>query len=166
MDADEIMNVIKRYAFFSFVAFLAVLPGCWSGSSTQEKTKIKGLVVINVLDKAEYDDCHIRGSMNVPFVQIKEYAQDSLEKDADIVLYCSNYMCSSSGFARKQLIELGFQHVTVYEGGTAEWFQKGYPVDGPALQPYLQKVMQAPPAQPYVIDAVELKKKIDARDAR
>ncbi len=160
------MNVMKRSAFFSVIAFLVALPGCWSGSVSQEQSTLKGLVVVNVLDKAMFDDCHIRGSINVPFEQVKEYAQEHIDKNAEVVLYCSNYMCSSSGFARKQLIDLGFQHVLVYEGGTAEWFQRGYPVDGPSREPYLQRELQAPPAQPYVIEAADLQKRIDARDAR
>lgn len=160
------MKILKRSAFLASVMFLFVLPACWSWGSKQEQAKLTGLVVANVLDKASYDDCHIRGSIHIPFEQVKEYAQEHIDKNAEIVLYCSNYMCSSSGYARQQLLDMGFKNVLVYEGGTAEWFQQGYPVDGPAQQPYLQRVMQAPPAQPYVIDAQTLKKKIEARDAR
>jgi rhodanese-related sulfurtransferase len=158
-----VVNMMKRCAVLPVLALLFVLPGCWFGG--KEQAKLQGLVVINVLDKAVYDDCHIRGSINVPFEQIKDYAQEHINKDAEIVLYCSNYMCSASGYARQQLVNTGFHNVFVYEGGTAEWFQRGYPLDGPARQPYLQRVMQAPPAQTYVLDAQTLKQKIEARDA-
>lgn len=158
------MVTIKKWSLAA-LAFLMILPGCFSGNKTHNK--LGGLVVINVLDKASYDDCHIRGSIHVPFEDVVAFAHENIEKTADIVVYCSNYMCSASGVAQKQLSEQGFEHVAAYEGGTAEWFQRGYPVDGPAKEPYLQRVMQAPPALPaHAIDAEALKQKLDARDVQ
>ena len=43
-----------------------------SGCVSSEKKEIDApkLLVINVLDKALYDDCHITGSIHVPFDQV------------------------------------------------------------------------------------------------
>ena len=145
------------------ILFLVFLPACWPFTKKQEAVeKQKGLVVINVLSKKMYDDCHIVGSISVPFEQVEQYVQDTIDKDAEIVFYCSNYMCSASGFSRKKLMDLGFKNVLVYEGGTAEWAQLGYPVTGPCKLSYLKKKMEIPDGlEPGVIIAQDLKKKME-----
>ncbi len=127
---------MKAQLFVVFmVSVLVVLPSCWD-RQTQEKKS--GLVVINVLDKELYEDCHIKGSINVPFESIGQCV-DLINKNAEIVVYCSNYMCATSDYASKKLQELGFRRVRVYEGGTAEWYQKGFPIEGPSKSFYLTK---------------------------
>ncbi len=133
------MKYIKQVTYLNFI-FLGslLLSGC--GYTPDKK---KGLVVINVLDKTLYDDCHIKGSICVPFEDVIEYAQNNIDKNADIVLYCSNYHCSASGQACKQLKKLGFNNVSAYEGGTAEWYQQGLPVEGPSTKRYLKQKIAA-----------------------
>lgn len=108
-------------------------------TENKEENKLRsGLVVINVLDKKLFDDCHIKGSINIPVEEIAK-SEQSIDKNAEIVLYCSNYLCSSSEYAARKLKALGFANVAVYSGGTAEWFQKGLPVEGPHQSAYLTK---------------------------
>ncbi len=123
------------YSIAALIGIMVLLPGCWEKPCEEKKA---GLVVINVLDKDLYEDCHIKGSINVPFEMIEEYAQQ-LDKNSEIVLYCSNYQCATSEFAAQKLRQQGFAKVSVYEGGTAEWYQLGLPVDGPHTQTYLSK---------------------------
>lgn len=127
-----------RYSNSMFIigilcGILVWLPGCW-----QKVEKKDGLVVVNVLDKDLYDDCHIKGSINIPFEMIEEQAAATINENAEIVLYCSNYQCSTSEYAARKLRNR-FPNVSVYEGGTAEWFQEGLPVEGPHKQAYLVK---------------------------
>jgi rhodanese-related sulfurtransferase len=120
-----------------FGVLMLVLPACWAA-----KEKKDGLFVINVLDKDLYDDCHIAGSINVPFEMIEDLEEAlgfNLDRDnAQLVVYCSNYQCSTSEYAARKLCSR-FKNVWVYEGGTAEWFQKGLPTEGPRKQAYLKK---------------------------
>src|SRR5690348_13144736 len=118
------------------VAGLSLLPGC--GETANVPAKKSGLVVINVLDKETYDDCHIAGSINVHFDSI-DAAVDTIEKYAEVVFYCSNPMCSASGYAASQFQKAGFVNVSVYEGGTAEWYQKGLPIEGASCSDYLRQ---------------------------
>ena len=118
---------------FIFGILIISLPGCW-----QSKDKKDGLVIINVLDKELYDDCHIEGSINIPFEMIEEQAA-TIDKNAQVVIYCSNYQCSTSEYAARKLCSQGFKNVWVYEGGIAEWFQEGLPIEGPHKQAYLRK---------------------------
>ncbi len=129
-----------KYSSIVFITGILIwLPGCW-----QKTDKKDGLVIVNVLDKELYDDCHIKGSINIPFEMIEEQAA-MIAKNADVVIYCSNYQCSTSEYAARKLQDQGFKNVSVYEGGTAEWFQEGLPVEGPHKLPYLVKPSRQSP---------------------
>lgn len=127
-------------ARFALIVMLACLmtAGCWTQRVHEQKA-----LVINVLDKALYDDCHIPGSIQVDFDKVDAYVSVK-PKDLPIVVYCSNYACTTSHFVAKRLLSKGYTNVHVYSGGMAEWFQMGYPVEGPAQAGYLyQKVALA-----------------------
>lgn len=98
-------------------------------------------IVINVLGKETYDDAHIPGTINVPFDQLKTWAQGK-DKHTPIVVYCASYDCPLSSNAWHELKNLGFTNVKAYEGGTAEWRQKGFSVEGPAQLDYLNKAYE------------------------
>ena len=132
--------------------------------------KKSGLIIVNVLDKQAYDDCHIADSINVALDELDDFAQTVDKKDAELVFYCSNYRCTASGFAAKKLKKDGFEHVWAYEGGAAEWYQKGLPVEGPCAAKYLRKEVQIADDMHNedipVITALELKSKIDKEAKR
>lgn len=129
-----------------FAGALALLPACWD---KKESSNTESLYVINVLDKNNYDDCRIAGSINVPFEDVESFAKN-LDRNAEIVIYCANYMCTASASAVEKLKEMGFAHVYAYEGGTAEWYQMGlrsegkYPVEGTCKASYLTSANEKP----------------------
>ncbi len=100
------------------------------------KTSYK-LQVINVLSKDSYDDCHIKGSLNVPLKGLKSAAK-KWSKDQEIVVYCASYQCPASKEAFLILENLGFTNILAYEGGMKEWKQKGNQVVGPCEAAYLK----------------------------
>ena len=53
-----------------------------------------------------------------------------LDKDDDIVVYCSNIDCNASLAAIKQLREHGYRKVSHYAGGLIEWEAAHLPVEG------------------------------------
>lgn len=131
---------MRFYYIQSLLGLFFLLPSCgWFDEPPESKKN--GPVLINVLDKELYDDCHIKGSIHVPFDKIELYAR-ALDKKTEIIFYCSNYQCSSSLYAAEKLKQDGFENVYVYEGGMAEWYQKGYPVEGVHAQAYLSKTVQ------------------------
>ncbi len=167
------MNVMNAKSSF-FLLSLFLLSGCncshnAPGSKTEE-IKSSNLRVINVLDKDLFDDCRIKGSVNVPFMDqddpdkspIEGYAKD-LPKDTKLVIYCSNYMCSASGEITKKLKDMGFDNVWAYEAGMADWYQKGLPTEGSCKKGYLERVIDAPKEHGdfKVISTEELKKMMD-----
>ena len=155
-------SLVCKFCSFLCVGFLVLtLSSCFWGNPASQKAK--GLVLVNVLDKEHFDDCSIKGSINIPFEKVEQDAPVLIDKDSEVVVYCSNYMCGASSAARDQLINMGFKKVYAYEGGTAEWFQKGYPVQGPSKKSYLIIKMQAPEKKEAVgvISAEDLKKKLE-----
>ena len=70
------------------LTLLALLPSCWQQSAPQKQ----GLVVINVLDKELYDDCHIKGSMNIPFEKVDQLAEQLIKmRVSNLLLKLSMY---------------------------------------------------------------------------
>lgn len=130
----RIRNYLSKLSFLGLCVIL--LPGCWS---TQDVAQDDKLVVINVLDKSLYDDCHIKGSINIAFEDVEDYLQRRKGDDIELIFYCSNRRCTASHYAAKKAVELGFSDVLVYVDGTAGWYQAGLPVVGICKKKYLEK---------------------------
>ena len=94
------------------------------------------LCVINVLPPSLHNDCHITGSINVPLKEIVE-AMASWDRDKEIIVYCALYECDAGEKAYVLLSCMGFTNVTDYSGGIKEWYQLGYPTQGPATYSFL-----------------------------
>lgn len=118
-----------------------MLAGCGSEAPQSKAISIESMpLVINLLDKDSYNDCHIVGSVHVDFDIIESYVEN-IDKDTEIILYCSNYACGTSDYVGRQLLKLGYTNVSAYEGGMAEWKQNGLPTVGPGKAAYLTRVM-------------------------
>lgn len=131
--------------FFSILLVAVIGLVAWFFLGRKSETRAQQqLLILNLLDKEYYDDCRIAGSVHVPFDQLEQFVAN-LEKDSvEIIVYCSNYMCSTSGYAYKKLKNMGFKHVWMYEGGMAEWYQLGYPVEGMCTNSYLSVKLAQP----------------------
>lgn len=119
---------VKSKSFIMSILALGLLSSCEgpktaekkAGEAMQHQAKVP-FVLVNVLDKEMFDDCHIKGSVNVPFEELETYAPKHWDKETtEIVVHCSNYKCSSSEAAYMTLTNLGFKKVWAYEGGVAE----------------------------------------------
>jgi rhodanese-related sulfurtransferase len=119
------------------------------------------MYLINVLSPEAYEDCHIKGSINVPLDTLAEYSE-KLPKNAEIIVQCASYVCPMSRRAWRLLKDKGFTNVKAYEGGTAEWYALGLPTEGPAHGAYLKEHYEKSPAPDDVeiIDIEELKEKL------
>lgn len=120
-----------------FERILKFLFGNSEAKPEKKPASEKKPIVINVLAPEFYNDCHIKGSINVPFNQLEHYAK-SLEKNQEIIAYCANYQCPASKQATKLLGQMGFDYVYAYEGGICEWFQRKLPTEGPCSMDYLK----------------------------
>ncbi|MBY0109940.1 MAG: rhodanese-like domain-containing protein [Candidatus Babeliaceae bacterium] len=139
-------------------ACLLVLSGCfWNRQETTSNSENSSMLyVVNVLSKDIYNDAHIKGSLHIDLDDLQMYA-DKWDKNTPVVFYCSNYQCSASGHAAKVFKQAGFKQVYAYEGGAAEWFQLGYPMEGPQTEEisgYLKQAVQAPDHVQQNIDVI------------
>lgn len=89
-----------------------------------------GLVLVEALGPMYYEDAHLPGAINVPHDQVDALAPERLpDRDAEIVVYCSNGPCKNSGIASRRLEELGYTNVADYHEGKQEWIGAGLPVE-------------------------------------
>ena len=121
-----------KYSNLLLLCCLVFLPSCMFSS---KDTPLK-LMIINVLSEEYYNDCHIKGSIHIPFEEVEDKLS-TLNKNNHYVIYCADYPCMSSYHIADVMIKKGFKNVWEYAGGMAEWYQKGYPIEGLAQEEYL-----------------------------
>ena len=79
----------------------------------------KGIVLLDVRTKEEYDTGHIKGSILIPVDNLKEEAESKLkEKNAPIFVYCRSGNRSTT--AANILVNLGYKNVYNL-GGINKW---------------------------------------------
>lgn len=83
----------------------------------------------NVLTKEYYKpDKNIPGSKWVPVNELeKRLPSLNAGKSDAIVVYCGSFQCPSSKQAAEKLVQLGFENVSAYEGGVADWAEGNLP---------------------------------------
>jgi phage shock protein E len=79
----------------------------------------KGIILLDVRTKEEYDSGHIKGSLLIPVDSLKEEAEGKLkDKDATIFIYCRSG--NRSVTAANILLNLGYKNVYNL-GGINNW---------------------------------------------
>ena len=111
--------------------------------------------VVNVLSPEYYQDCHIKGSINVPLEQIEDFAR-GLKEDERVVFYCESYKCLASAQAWHKLHDLEIDKIWVYEGGINEWYRSDLPVEGPCSKSYLYERIAEPEDTSSDVNAISL----------
>ena len=92
------------------------------------------LVLVEALGPQYYEAEHLPGAINIPHTEVDALAPALLpDRDAQIVVYCSDGPCPNSGIASARLTALGYADVRDYHEGKAEWREAGLPLEaGPA----------------------------------
>lgn len=89
-----------------------------------------GVTVVEALPAPYYADGHLPGALNLPHDRVDELAPTLLpDKDAAIIVYCSNTACQNSTTAARRLSELGYRQVFDYVAGKQDWVEAGLPVE-------------------------------------
>ena len=70
-----------------------------------------------------FNAAHIPGSLH--FNTVAD-AEDHLDRDDEIVVYCSDPACVASQFAYRWLVDAGYTNVRRYSGGVSDWASAGY----------------------------------------
>ena len=122
---------IKQVFVISLISSALFFTGCWWSAREPQ------LIVVNVMDKDYFDDCHITGSVNIFFDDVAGKIK-TLDKKNHYVFYCSNRACSSSEMNAKMLLDAGFTNVWDYAEAMSGWYQAGLPCEGAAQKSYLR----------------------------
>jgi len=88
-------------------------------------------ILINVLDREQFDSGHIPTSINIPLDsgdfdgRIRKAAP---KKNSKILVYCTNY-CETSVRGAKRIVAMGYTDVSRYEGGMKDWEEANLPIE-------------------------------------
>jgi rhodanese-related sulfurtransferase len=89
-----------------------------------------GVVVVEALGPQYFAQGHLPGALNIPHEEVAELAPSLLpDKDAAIVVYCSNTQCQNSAIAQGELRRLGYSDVRKYAEGKQDWEAAGLPLE-------------------------------------
>ena len=91
------------------------------------------LRLVFVLGDWQYNIAHIPGSLNVPCSADlfgSEEALAGLDREDEIVVYCSNDTCFASIAVGYYLSQRGYTNVSRYAGGLLDWHEAGLPLAG------------------------------------
>ena len=83
--------------------------------------------LVMTLNRWAYDAKHIPGSLH--FEDLEEL-YSTLDKDDEVIVYCTNVDCKSSVGVYWDLLERGYTNVRRYAGGLMEWEEAGLPLEG------------------------------------
>ncbi len=88
------------------------------------------VVVVETLGPQYFEQAHLPGAINVPHTEVADLAPSLLpDKDAAIVVYCSNTQCQNSSIAQGELRRLGYTNVRKYAEGKQDWEAAGLPLE-------------------------------------
>ena len=85
-------------------------------------------VVLDIRSRSAYEAVHLPGAICCP---PEESVQDlpDLPQDKVIVTYCNCHADSAAAAAALRLLQAGYAHVRVLEGGLSDWVANSYPTE-------------------------------------
>lgn len=84
-------------------------------------------VVVDIREKKEFSEGHIKGSVHIPLASLKDRAKE-LEKFKGKQIILVDKMGQHSATAGKLLREAGLEGIARLQGGLAEWRNSSLPV--------------------------------------
>ena len=88
--------------------------------------------LVMALNRWAFDAKHIPGSLHF---DNPEELYSSLDKDDEVVVYCSTVDCLSSVAMYRALVAHGYKNVRRYAGGLIDWEDAGFPLEGEFIEP-------------------------------
>ena len=105
-------------------------------SRAELKEKLSGWKrpkLVFTLGEWQYRAAHIPGSLILscsPSLYESEEALKDLDRDDEIVVYCSTDVCAASISVYYLLEKRGYKNVSRYAGGLQDWDEADYPLEG------------------------------------
>ncbi len=105
----------------SLIIVCLLLTACGNKYETIDTNKAlelidNGAIVIDVRTNEEYNEGHIKGSINIPVDEINTINYD---KDETLIIYCATGIRSQN--AINELINMGYTSLYNLDGGLLDW---------------------------------------------
>lgn len=76
-------------------------------------------IIVDAREQSEYDECHIKGAIVIPYTEIEQKAEEMLpDKEQLILVYCRSGRRSK--IAAQSLANMGYTNVKEF-GGIIDW---------------------------------------------
>jgi len=87
----------------------------------------EAFVLVDALAPMVYAHSHLPGAINLPLRAIdpETISRRLPDRNAEIVVYCTNPACDDSVQTAARLQELGYTNIRHYAGGKDEWRERG-----------------------------------------
>jgi rhodanese-related sulfurtransferase len=93
-------------------------------------------VLVDALAPMTYAMSHLPGAINITPDWVDDRARRRIPHlDTEVVVYCADAGCDSSGLVANRLVELGYRNVLHYAEGKRDWEAAGLPLEGGRVQP-------------------------------
>jgi rhodanese-related sulfurtransferase len=102
------------------------------------KYQSHGVVFLDARDEMDFEYGHIPRAINFPFDYYDDFAPlilPGLELKTDIVTYCGGADCELSLYLARQLVNEGYESVSIFFGGYTAWEEAGLPMAPELEQP-------------------------------
>lgn len=88
------------------------------------------VTVVDALPESYYTQVHLPGALNLVEADVAARAAELLpDRDAAVVIYCSNAACGNSQAVASRLEAMGYTNVRKYRDGVQDWVQSGLPTE-------------------------------------
>lgn len=86
-------------------------------------------LLIDALSSIEFQELHIRGSINIPASHVDQpHPLLPNNKDTILVFYCKGLRCTKSRLAARLAMQQHYTNVFIYAGGLPTWQDRNLPV--------------------------------------
>lgn len=82
-------------------------------------------LLVMAMDEPRFEKAHIEGSISWDSL---ETTMGHIERDAEIIIYCTGPDCVASKLRAAALFSRGFTNVRRFAGGLTEWVGAGLPI--------------------------------------
>lgn len=87
-----------------------------------------GVHIYDANSAKQYASAHVPGAAHLPFDKVKVEKLPA-DKNAKVIFYCWNEVCSASHEAATRAAKLGYSDVSVMRVGINGWIKAGQPVE-------------------------------------
>jgi rhodanese-related sulfurtransferase len=127
----------QYYRIIRLVAFATIILGRNYMTQTITRDEInvainkqENITLVEALPEKYFNDAHLPGAIQINYDEvIAKAAKLPADKEAKIVVYCSNSFCNNSGKAAIALTQLGYSNVYKYAEGKQDWIESGLPIE-------------------------------------